>query len=183
MADAELVAQICRDATALSRGAVLDVVSDPLDGSVWVRLASWPRVQEALAALLAYGLSAIDRRDLRLQVTGWDARLLRRRLGTVLAGVDDLREEWDATGELVRYHYDRRAAAGEPPEPAEVLADVERTMREARPIPHVAPATSDIETLLQLVDAAEDAYQQLIDEHVEYAERVIASLNQTPRPA
>jgi hypothetical protein len=43
MADAELVAQICRDATARSRSAVLDVVSDPLDGSVWVRLASWPR--------------------------------------------------------------------------------------------------------------------------------------------
>lgn len=176
MVDTELVAQLCGHATARSRRAVLDVVSDPLDESVWVQMSSWPQGQEAIAALQAHGLKVVERPDGRLHVTGWDDRLLRRRLGTVLAGVDDLQAEWNATAELVRYHYERRAEAGEEPEPADVLADVERVMRDALPIPHKAPATEDVDTLLQLIEAAEDAYQQLIAEHLDYAETVLAEL-------
>lgn len=174
MIDIELVTQLCRRATAATGGVVVDAVRDPLDDSLWVRMTSWPRAQEALSALLAHGLSAVDRSDCRLQVTGWDARLLRRRLGMLLAGVDDLREEWDATAELTRYHRDRRTAAGEDPEELDVLADVEKTMRDAVPIPHRAPGTNDVDTLLQLVEAAEDAYQQLIAEHLDYAAQVLA---------
>jgi hypothetical protein len=136
-------------------------------------------VQEAIAELLAYGLSTVDRRDCRLQVTGWDTRLLRRRLGIVLAGVDDLREEWDATAELARYHYDRRAAVGEEPDAAEVLADVERAMRDALPIPHRAPAINDVDTLLELIDAAEQAYQQLLAEHIEHATTTLAAYSRS----
>jgi len=39
-------------------------------------------------------------------------RLMQWRLGALLAGVDDLRTERDATAELVRYQHDRRVAAG-----------------------------------------------------------------------
>lgn len=92
---------------------------DPLDGSAWARLRSGPRSQEAATALQAFGLAIADREDNRVQVTGWDARLLRRRLGALLAGVDDLQAEWDATAELVRYHRDRRVeVTGEDPNPS-----------------------------------------------------------------
>lgn len=174
MIDLELAAQLCRRATEATGGVVVDVVRDPLDDSVWVRMSSSPRAQEATATLIAHGLAVVDRRDCRLQVTGWDVRALRRRLGTLIAGVDDLRAEWDATAELTRYHRDRRAAAsGENPEDFDVLADVERTLREAKPIPHTASGSHDVETLLQLVDAAEDAYSQLIVEHVDHAAAVL----------
>jgi len=62
---------------------------------------------------------------------------------------------------------------GEDPEQWDVLADVEKAMRQAVPIPHRAPSTDDVDTLLQPVDAAEDAYQQLIAEHLDYAARVL----------
>jgi len=175
--DEQLVTQICEEATARTtggRGGVVNVVTDDLDGSVWVRMTSWPRAQEAAGALQAFGLATVDRSDCRLQVTGWDDRLLRRRLGTLLAGVDDLQAEWDATAELVRYHRDRRAeVTGEDPDPSEVLADVERTLRDARPIPHTAPNVADLDSLLQLVGAAEDAYAQLIVQHVDHAATVL----------
>jgi hypothetical protein len=175
--DIELVTRICQSATYATTsgcGGVVDVATDPLDGSAWVRMTSWPRVQEATAQLQAYGLAVVERDACRLQVIGWDARLLRRRLGTLLAGVDDLRVEWDATAELVRYHRDRRAeATGEEPDPSEVLAEVERVLRDARPIPHTAPNVADVDSLLQLVEAAEDAYAQLIVQHVEHAAAVL----------
>ena len=37
-----------------------------------------------------------------------------------------------------------------------------------------APQVEDVEALLQLVDAAETAYAQLIEEHVEFAEQMLA---------
>ena len=175
MIDLELVTQLCRNATAAAGGVVVDVVRDPLDDSVWVRMSSWPRAQEAASTLIAHGLAVVDRRECRLQITGWDVRALRRRLGTLVAGVDDLRAEWDATAELTRYHRDRRtAASGEDPEDFDVLADVERTLREAKPMPHTASGSDDVETLLQLVEAAEDAYSQLIGQHIEHAGAVLA---------
>ena len=175
MIDLELVTELCRHATAATGGVVLDAVTDPLDGSAWVRLSSWSGMSEARTALIAHGLAVVDRRDCRLQVTGWDVRALRRRLGTLVAGVDDLQAEWDATAELTRYHRDRRAAAsGRDPEDFDVLADVERTLREAEPLPHAASGSDDVETLLQLVVAAADAYSQLIVQHLEHAGTVLA---------
>jgi hypothetical protein len=173
--DVDLVAGICRAATAGSgSGIVVDVVRDPLDDTAWVRMSSWPAARQALTALHSYGVSGHDLEDGRLHVTGWDVRLLHRRLGVLLAGVDDLKAEWDATAELVCYHHDRRVAAGVDPDPAEVLADVETVMRSCLPIPHRAPRVQDVDSLLQLIAAAEDAYQQLIAEHLDYAERVLA---------
>jgi hypothetical protein len=173
--DADLVAGLCRAATASGGPAALvSVETDPLDGTVWIRMSSWPRAEEARKALHAYGINAHDTRDCRLHVIGWDARLLHRRLGVALAGVDDLTTEWEATAELVRYHHDRRVDSGEEPEPWNVLADVEAAMRTCIPIPQSAPNIADIEALLQLIDKTEDAYQQLIAEHLDYAERALA---------
>ncbi len=176
--DTDLVTRICREATAGSgHGTVVEVVRDPLDDTTWVRMSSWPRAREALTGLNAHGLSGHDLEDGRLHVTGWDVRLLHWRLGALLAGVDDLKTEWDATAEMVCYHHDhhdRRVTAGVDPDPAEVLADVETAMRSCVPIPHRAPRVQDVDSLLQLIGAAEEAYQQLIAEHVDYAERVLA---------
>ena len=171
--DVRLITWICQSATS-AEIADCDAATDPLDGSVWVRLASEPQALEAATALQGFGLAIADREGNRLQVTGWDARLLRRRLGTLLAGVDGLQAEWDATAELVRYHRDRRVeVTGEDPDPSEVLADVERELRNARPLPYRSPSVTDIDSLLQLVDAAEDAYAQLLVQHVEHAAVVL----------
>jgi hypothetical protein len=174
--DTGWVARICTDTTTgddTGTGAVLDVVGDPLDGTVWVRMACAADAERACTALAAQGLGAHELGDGRLHVTGWDTRLLRRRLGTLLGGVDDLSAEWDATAELTRYHHDRRVAAGVVPEAWAVLADVETVMRACVPLPHRAPQSDDITTLLDLIVAADDAYQQLIAEHITHAEHIL----------
>ncbi len=179
--DTVLVTRICRDATAGSRNGtltgdveVVEVVGDPLDGTAWVGMASWSRARDALTALNAHGISGHDCQDGRLHVTGWDIRLLHWRLGALLAGVDDLTNEWDATAEMVCYQHDRRIAAGVDPDPVEVLADVETAIRRCVPIPRQTPRIHDVDSMLELITAADDAYQQLIAEHVDYAERVLA---------
>jgi hypothetical protein len=69
--------------------------------------------------------------------------------------VDDLSMEWDATAELARYHWDRRAGPGKVPEAWAVIADVKRDMRASMPIPHAAPRPDDLSTVLALVREAE----------------------------
>lgn len=170
------IERVCSLATASSGPrAVIAVLADPLDRSVWVRLASSRRAEEAHRALTDFGLSVTDTSDTRLHVRGWDLRLLRRRLGGLLAAVDDLTTEWDATAELASYYYDRRAEAGSEPELADVLADVESTMRRAVPIPHHTPYIDDVGSVLELITAAEDTYEQLICRHVDHAERVLTT--------
>jgi hypothetical protein len=46
-------------------------------------------------------------------------------------------------------------------------------MRRAIPIPHLALRIGDPMTLLDLIDAAEDAYERLITERVDYAGKVL----------
>lgn len=53
------------------------------------------------------------------------------------------------------------------------MADVESALRDARPIPHRSPNVTDVDSLLQLVDAAEEPYAQLIVQHVEHAAGVL----------
>jgi hypothetical protein len=176
--DVELVVRVCRELALRDiGGAACEVRVDPLDGSVWVGLSSLARAEEAAAALAELGLSVPARDDARLRVTGWDARLLRRRLGVLLAGVDDLRVEWEATAELVMCHHDRRASGAETGEVGEwaVLADVEQALRTSVPFPRRVPRVDDVAALLELVDAAEAAYGQLIGEHVEFAEQTLTA--------
>jgi hypothetical protein len=174
--DVDVVAGICVAATAGSgSGSVFDVVTDRLDGSVWVSMSSSRRAGEARRALHAHGLDVRDAAPCRLHVLGWERRLLRHRLGVLLSGVDDLSTEWDATAELVCYHHDRRLDATDEPEPSDVVADVETALRGCVPIPHRVPPVDDIDRLLDLIAAAEDAYQRLLAEHLDYAERVLDS--------
>jgi hypothetical protein len=167
--EADLVQQICAVA------ADFDIVADGLDDSLWVCLPTRPRASSALRKLNAFGIGGHDLEDGRLHVTGWDSRLLHWRLGGLLAGVDDLKSEWSSTAELGYYHYDRRVAAGVDPDLAEVLADVEGVIRRCVPIPHQAPHSNDVAVLLELVAAAVDAYERLIAEHVDYAERALTA--------
>jgi hypothetical protein len=174
--DPTAVERVCRLASAPSEGHVIvDVLADPLDGSVWVRMASRRPTDEAGRALTDFGLAVTHIEPTRLHVTGWDPRLLRRRLGGLLAAVDDLKIEWGATAELAAYFYDQRADRGEEPDPVDVLAEVETTMRRAVPIPHRTPHIDDVVSLLDLIAAAEDAYEQLIWRHVDHAERFLAT--------
>jgi hypothetical protein len=167
-----LIAELCRAAATLAESP--EVLVDPLDCSFWVRLQSADAGERAVRALAAAGVSASTGSPGRVHAAGWDARLLRRRLGVALAGVDDLMAEWDATAELARYHWDRRIAVAGRAELWEVLAEVERVMRSSIPLPHTAPSTDDIAVLLELIEQAENAYARLLGEHLEHAERALA---------
>jgi len=61
-------------------------------------------------------------------------------------------------------------------EPWAVLADVEAVLRAATPLPHLAPQVEDLDGLLELVAAADDAYERLIGVHLDYAERLLTPL-------
>jgi len=167
--DLDLGRRIC-EAVGISEAA-----HDALDGSVWVAMSNPEPAGLALKALNAFGIGGHDLEDGRLHITGWDGRLLHWRLGGLLAGVDGLQSEWNSTAELVCYHYDRRVVAGVEPDMVEILADVEGAIRSCVPLPHQAPRTQDVGVLLELVAAAADAYQQLIAQHVEYAERIVTA--------
>lgn len=148
---------------------------DAIDDSIWVGMATPTQAARTLKVLNAFGIGGYDLEDGRLHVTGWDSRLLHWRLGGLLAAVDDLKSEWNSTAELAHYHYDRRITAGVEPDSAEILADVEGVIRGCVPIPHQATRTQDVDVLLELVAAATDAYEQLIAEHVEYAEQALTA--------
>ena len=128
------------------------------------------------------GLDAAVVNDHRLHVTGWSVRLLRWRLGVLLAVVDDLTTAEDLTTDLVCYHHDRRVAPGEEVEGWAVLADVEATLRAATPLPHPAPRVTDLDTLLELTAAAGEEGQRLIGVHLDRAEQVLAVLTASPGP-
>jgi len=56
-----------------------------------------------------------------------------------------------------------------------VLADVEAALRAAIPLPHPAPHVVDLDSLLGLVAAAEDASERLIAAHLEHAEVLLTA--------
>ncbi len=167
----ELVAAVCRAATrAVGGHRSEDVVVDPLDATVWVHLPA-TAVHPAVAGLRGRGLDAVAVNDHRVHVTGWDVRLLRWRLGVLLAGIDTLTACPDLTADLVGYHHDHLAADGRPVEAWVVLAEVETALRAASPLPHPPPLVDDLDGLLGLVAAAEDAHERLIAAHLDYAEQ------------
>lgn len=177
--DPRLVELLCRQATSTASdaagtgGAVYTVTSDPLDHSVWIRLADIAAADIATTALTGYGLAVTAGDSDTIHVTGWDARLLRRRLGILLAGIDDLSSEWEATAELATYFYDRYSPTGREVDLSDVLAAVEESLRTATPLPRQAPSVDDVASLLELIDAARDSYLQLIEEHLSLAETTL----------
>ena len=175
--DLDVVAGLCR-AAAVSAGrdpGMVDAVVDPLDTTVWVHLP--PRAVPAAVSLLrARGVAADAVNNHRIHITGWDVRLLRWRLGVLLAVVDTLTATSDLTGDLVGYHHDRRAAAGGPVEAWAGLADVEAALRAATPLPHSPSHVDALDSLLELVAAAEDAFERLIGVHLDHAEALLITL-------
>ncbi len=89
----------------------------------------------------------------------------------LLTGIDTLTAYPDLTADLVGYHHDRHPAAGGPVEAWVVLADVETALRAASPLPHPPPPVDDLDGLLGLVAAAEDAHERLIGAHLDTAEQ------------
>lgn len=187
MVEIEQIVALCCAATAhYPWPSVQQAVRDELDGSVLVLMSSWPEATEAITALTRHGLAAahhpvglIGEDVAQVRVAGWDARLLRRRLAILLAGVDDLSTEWAATGEIAMYCYDRRTAAAaaatgteDPDLDWQVSAEVETILRSSTPLPHAVPAVSDLARLQQLIEAATERYEQLLAQHVEFAEHV-----------
>lgn len=180
--DSELVAVICRGAarTVGARSGPVEVVVDPLDTTLWVHLPGPGAVTGAVTGLRGLGLDAAAVNDHRVHILGWSVRLLRWRLGVLLATVDDLTTAEDLTTDLVCYHHDRRVVAGEEVEGWAVLADVEATLRTATPLPHPAPRVEDLDTLLELTAAAGEECQRLIAVHLDRAEHVLAVLTASP---
>jgi len=176
--DLDVVAAVCRAAAVPAGrgpGAVAAVV-DPLDTTVWVHLPC-RAVPAAVSLLRARGIAAGAVNDHRIHITGWDVRLLRWRLGVLLAAVDTLTAASELTGDLVGYHQHRRAAAGGPVEAWAVLAEVEAALRAATPLPHPTPHVQDLDSLLELVAAAEDALERLIGVHLDHAEGLLTALS------
>jgi len=170
--DLEVTAAVCRAATRAAGGhrSDVDVVVDPLDATVWVHLPT-SAVHPAVKELRTRGLDAAAVNDHRVLVTGWDVRLLRWRLGVLLAGIDTLTAYPDLTADLVGYHHDRHTAAGGDIEAWAVLADVESALRAATTLPHPPPSVDDVDGLLGLVAAAEDAHERLIAAHLDRVEQ------------
>jgi len=183
--EVEVVAAVCRVAViSIGRDSVaVEVVVDPLDTTLWVHLPA-RAVHPAVAGLRARGLDAAAVNDHRVHVTGWDVRLLRWRLGVLLAGIDTLTAYPDLTADLVGYHHHRHTAAGGPVEAWVVLADVEAALRAATPLPHPPPHVDGVDGLLGLVAAAEDAHERLIAAHLDTGEQhLTARLRQEDRAA
>jgi hypothetical protein len=177
-----LVRQLC--AQSGRAGSALDVQMDPLDGSVRIRSATGGAVKDIAATLTRHGLNtahATATATPTLYVHGWDAAALRRRLGIALASVDDLSEEWAATADIAIHYFNTRLDPHDLDGPCvvdvddwQVIAAVEDGLRRSQPLPHRAPAITDVDVLLELVDAAENRYSELIAEHVELAEQTVA---------
>jgi len=95
--DPDLVRRICGVAT------VRDIVYDALDDSFWVCMPRPTKAGLALIALNTYGIGGHNLEDGRLHVTGWDDRLLHRRLGGLLDGLG---------GEAVKFESNRACGVG-----------------------------------------------------------------------
>jgi hypothetical protein len=173
--DVELVYDVCRIAVSRCGGAAKVAVEvDPLDSSVWLTEPEKATADFIVAALAEHGLAAALTPSGAIHVTGWDARILRRRLGVLLAGIDDLSVEWCATAELVMFHYDARTSDWTDDEGQwSPLEQVERALRCSVPFPRRPPRVENVENLLELVQAAEASYAQLIEEHIIFAEHAL----------
>ncbi|MDT0263429.1 hypothetical protein [Jatrophihabitans lederbergiae] len=166
--DPEDVVALCR-ATATARHwphTAWQAVRDELDGALIIDLPCQAQAGDVLTTLTSHGLAPARRpaacpaqNRAQVRVTGWDPRLLRRRLAVLLAGVDDLSTEWAATTEPTLYHYDHHAAAAaatgheDPDLDCHVSTDVETALRRSNPLPHTTPAVNDIARLQQLIHA------------------------------
>lgn len=98
-----------------------------------------------------------------------EVRRLRTQLATLLAGVEDLQEEWETTVELAQHLRAQRRHRGQPADTTAVLADLEAVMRGSHGLPERAPQLATIPELLRAIENAQTKYGDLISQHLAWA--------------
>lgn len=192
MPDPGPIADACRTATAHNFGGTLIGEPTVTAAGIRVRMSSWPRQQEALAALHALGYYAAE--DLRagehgaaLIVTGWDTELLAaraERLENAVRGFERDLPTW-ADEAITRFNGLQDAEGWDDALAQEqVIAETRRAARE-HPAPqylHVsAPvderdrlqASGQVRVLLDRVAAAETAVTKMTASAGQLAEAAI----------
>ena len=139
-----VVAELVAD--TVGARAVLARVGETL----WVRLPSPRQVALAGGAVRAYGLSATERPPDRLQVTGWDRQLLRRRVRAAVTDIASMLAGWPAAAE----------AGGTTP--AGIVELLDGLLLPVWVLSHDPSRMDDTVALLRAAEAAEQAVLQLL---------------------
>ncbi len=101
---------------------------------------------------------------------GPSVRQLQIQLATLLAGIEDLREEWDATIELARH---LRAQRKHSADTAAVIADMEAIMRASAAFPTATHRFTSLDDLQPAIRRAQKTYDNLLAQHLTYAENYL----------
>ena len=98
-----------------------------------------------------------------------DVRRLRIQLATLLAAVEDLRQEWEATVELALHLRAQRQQRHQPAGTAAVIADLEAIMRASAAFPTGTCKPTTVAELLPAIENAQKTYEDLLAQHLAYA--------------
>jgi hypothetical protein len=98
--------------------------------------------------------------------TAPDVRRLRIQLATLLAGIQDLRQEWPATVELVLHLRDQRRQRHQPADTTTVIADLEAIMRASAAFPTGTCQPITLADLLPAIENAQKTYDDLLAQHL-----------------
>jgi hypothetical protein len=98
-----------------------------------------------------------------------DVRRLRIQLATLLAAVEDLRQEWQATVELALHLRAQRQQRHQPAGTPAVIADLETIMRASAAFPTGTCQLTTLAGLLPAIENAQTTYDDLLVQHLAYA--------------
>jgi hypothetical protein len=98
-----------------------------------------------------------------------DVRRLRIQLATLLAAVEDLRQEWEATVELAVHLRAQRQQRHQPVDTSAVIADLEVIMRASAAFPTGIHRLATLTELLPAIENAQKTYEDLLAQHLTYA--------------
>jgi hypothetical protein len=93
---------------------------------------------------------------------------LRIQLSTLLAAVDDLRQEWEATVELALHLRGQRQQRHQPADTTAVIADLEAIMRASAALPTGACQLTTLAELPPAIENAQKTYDDLLVQHLAY---------------
>jgi hypothetical protein len=98
-----------------------------------------------------------------------DVRRLRIQLATLLAAVEDLSQEWEATVELALHLRGQRLQRQQPAGTPAVIADLEAIMRASTAFPTGACRPTTVAELLPAIQNAQRTYDDLLAQHLAHA--------------
>jgi hypothetical protein len=98
-----------------------------------------------------------------------DVRRLRIQLSTLLAAIEDLRQEWEATVELALHLRAQRQQRHQPADTATVLADLQAIMRASAAFPTGTCKPATVAELLPAIENTQKTYDALLARHLAYA--------------